>query len=102
MSNKHTPGPWSISRRSGIVVKRTTDSFARRGKIALVAKHHTDVTGDERRANAKLIAAAPQLLENLIELLDNYQSLLGCMSTESNGDEELIKSAKAAIDKATL
>lgn len=61
MKTKHTPGPWH---RTGAIKEaiNTNDKH-----IAMVNfSHHgsiSDVFGEEHEANAKLIAAAPELLE---------------------------------------
>ena len=51
MDTKHTPGPWVISGRSTI-------NAGRGGWVASVSQSN-------REANARLIAAAPELLEAL-------------------------------------
>lgn len=66
MSTKHTPGPWSISyecehAKHGQFSIETNDSF-----IALV-----DAGLIAQQANARLIAAAPELLEALKLLVDD-------------------------------
>lgn len=62
MSAKHTLGPWRIAGKGAI----------RAGESAWVA----DVNWHNREANARLIAAAPELLEALIlarEELERYE-----------------------------
>lgn len=58
--SKHTPGPWA---KYGSIIR---DVCGGEDQIANV-----NVTDDEGQANAKLIAAAPDLLEALEGLLDN-------------------------------
>lgn len=57
--SKHTPGPWTYYPEDNIIVSksgyRLLDWIAR----------STAVSIDERNANARLIAAAPELLEAL-------------------------------------
>ena len=50
----------------------------------------------EAEANAKLIAAAPELLEALIEIVKVFD-----VENLSHGDVERIKKANNAINKAT-
>jgi hypothetical protein len=62
--NKHTPGPWKVgSRSNGEFYKRN---------IAGADGYHVALTSSredaEVEANARLIAAAPELLEALREL----------------------------------
>jgi hypothetical protein len=62
MSAGITPGPWSIDRAYGdcCVAGRDGDRIAR--------AYGYDYGEDEAIANARLIAAAPDLLEALVEL----------------------------------
>lgn len=61
MTQKHTQGPWRFGNDKGYCVK---DAHGR-----MVANCHTfDQIDRERYANAHLIAAAPDLLEALIEV----------------------------------
>lgn len=66
MGFKGTPGPWVIDEWS------MTGINSESKHVALVNySHHglpNDVYGDEHEANANLIAAAPELLEALIEI----------------------------------
>ena len=61
---KHTPGPWFVNyldgERYSIVDNKDMGAFS---GIAIVA-FHDDAEG-ETKANARLIAAAPELLEAL-------------------------------------
>ena len=91
--NKHTPGPWRVSPYYGIT-----------GKSVTVAKTE-QMPGNyesERMANARLIAAAPDLLDALekINIGLSPQSIL----VQSENLKELINScfeiAREAIRKA--
>lgn len=69
---KYTPGPWVIN-------KRVKTSINANGKhIAMVnwfrCGGHDDVFDEEHYANANLIAAAPELLDALIEAKKNLSS----------------------------
>ena len=71
MSAKHTPGPWRVAPR---FVYGATDGIhvdaGSRSYIAHVGEH-----GDERaEADARLIAAAPDLLAALRELLRDHNN----------------------------
>ena len=65
MSAKHTPGPWEIERGYGTIIKSigpcVPDEYA--GSAWLKVSE----------ANARLIAAAPELLEALQVMLDAAQ-----------------------------
>ncbi|MNJ10723.1 hypothetical protein D3C77_48850 [compost metagenome] len=70
---KHTPGPWTFERlRAGSI-------WAIQAGATCVAEIVRWATTDpaalaEREANARLIAAAPELLEALERLLEAYSS----------------------------
>ena len=58
--SEHTPGPWELAWEDGKhgVIGQTTG-----GKlVAIVGNNPDDGRNDERKANARLIAAAPDLL----------------------------------------
>lgn len=85
---KHTPGPWHCINDS-----IGTESF----EIATVwnPKESRNLYR-EKRANARLIAAAPELLEALNELANGYSG-----NRWDVGIALRLKKARAAIAKAT-
>jgi hypothetical protein len=92
MTHTHTPKPWHIGKRSG--------------NPAIYGKDGTEVAEilhgltPEWRANARLIAAAPELLAALIASLD-YVVLKGAgMELSSEALNELCAGIRAAIAKA--
>lgn len=95
---KHTPGPWFISSPGGksrlyvgpLVIQSHRTAFPH----ALVPMDQ--IGDDELYANARLIAAAPDLLEALIECLsDDFDT------DEPNSRTTMIRErARAAIAKA--
>lgn len=93
MNTKHTPGPWhlnhfekfpaSIHCAGGYVAQATSGSMF-------------ELTEEQRHANARLIAAAPELLEALKNLDDAVnEPSLGIDIVEASNK------ARAAIAKAT-
>ena len=87
MKSKHTPGPWlnrthSISAQSGAIIAKTVDS---------------KVDYETKDANARLIAAAPELLTMLDRLLSEY---LTRDPREGHVALLTIEQARAAITKA--
>lgn len=64
MNTKHTPGPWVIDHvdNSEAVISREDITWS-------IATCFCEPMDDEVRANAKLIAAAPDLLEALSTIL---------------------------------
>lgn len=98
----HTPGPWFTTPS---MPTRVLKQF-RGGKIANELVCRTDyawATEGERRANARLIAAAPELLEALESVLKNYVSLVnsGDAGNWNPEEEPEVQAALAAIAKAT-
>lgn len=82
---KHTPGPWTaISSDRGVLIDSPT---------AMVAK--VPFSGSQADADGQLIAAAPDLLEALERVLNDFCSSKFEVSLES------IKQASDAVVKAT-
>ncbi len=94
---KHTQGNWDYSTSLGeiSITGVSTD-------IALV-NTGTSINYDEARANAKLIAAAPELLESLISLKERLNYLISTGRVDINKTETIrdINIANDAIKKAT-
>jgi hypothetical protein len=79
--SKHTPGPWYVSAADDYEIhsEATPDKFPHRCKeddlgrfVAVIGNRASDFG----KANARLIAAAPEMLEALKVLLDEYLSLV--------------------------
>ena len=87
MENSHTPGPWAIyvNAPSDIVIRKMSKDGYGLCSIARVSSGY---------ANARLIAAAPELLEALTDCVEHMHW------TQPLG-EAALKKAKAAIAKAT-
>lgn len=68
---KHTPGPWHVD--SIGLVRSQTGLIISQGGV-------DDMEPDECAANARLLAAGPDLLAELKRLhhLERYMSFLGC------------------------
>lgn len=92
---KHTPGPWQWTQHFDPTISIYKDGF---GQIARLY----DSSVGTGKANARLIAAAPDLLEalkTLVPMLDEWHK----EHPAHVGDKEphAIKAASAAIAKAT-
>jgi hypothetical protein len=130
---KHTPGPWTVDREqnstagdidigSQHITVSAPDAGENNGHPWLVAAAASGLPVDEQEANARLIAAAPELLEELrkmatlaslvtvrqvIEAGDKYINAAGlnpwCMNEGLATGSERVScySARAAIAKAT-
>lgn len=63
-ATSHTPGPWYVSTKNP---RRVIESGPRRATLAIVSAKGVTFGGEqaEAEANARLIAAAPKLLEAL-------------------------------------
>lgn len=100
--SKHTAGPWRFEwdGSEAVIIGRPTWPCARHRlegewRIA-VTDDLIDEHPEEALANARLIAAAPELLARLDEIVDALQS--GYVP-EANG--EILRAARASIAKAT-
>ena len=97
MNTKHTPGPWVIDPdyRNDPGAINGGDNLRRVVKWDGFARRHTP----EAVANARLIAAAPDLLASLRALLDIVHDDLTHERQEDH--REALNAAKNAIAKAT-
>lgn len=107
---KHTPGPWVTGGLSGawpnqtIGIMRKTREINGGEHAAVNVLSRTDEARQVASANARLIAASPDLLAALSQLLDEYiedalagEPGCGCQPAELCG----MCKAKDAIAKAT-
>lgn len=97
MTDKHTPGPWEIAKQSGCLDDEEM--------VGVVGPSYQTASGYELRRyvaqyvetkNARLISAAPDLLEALQMCLRymEYGEVVGCAVPT-------VAKARAAIKKAT-
>lgn len=115
---KHTPGPWAIEMHAsiaGIDSGWTTVSSAKNPGL-IIAECGVRILPDlmpkeQMQANARLIAAAPELLE-AAKVLDSYfddpESYLEAIEASGDTEETIIQvnvadwcKLRAAIEKAT-
>ncbi len=97
MTNKHTPAPWHVKFSDDdpyddILIKGSGRSIA---KIWLDDAPVPDYNA-QQKANAQLIAAAPELLEALKEILADAEMIESFIE----GGENYFTKAKNAIAKA--
>lgn len=101
--NKHTPGPHQVVGTT--VYALEFDSWHKgkeqmRNRIWANVQGYRDTPKEELEATAKLYAAAPDLLEALIEVVRQYENVRAAEGYPSS-ESESTKRAKAAITKAT-
>jgi len=72
--SKHTPGPWNLGSSdlpvSGLSIHANVAGRKHSTLCRLVSAKYSGMSQSEEYATAKLIAAAPQLLEALQELVN--------------------------------
>jgi len=97
--SKHTPGPWQLNHLDKTQVCDSDSKSRGCSPIAFVAPIGPL---DERRANARLIAAAPDLLDALLNMRGLFDTPI---YRRKLADDELyiesIKQLRAAIAAAT-
>jgi hypothetical protein len=95
---KHTPGPWA---RIGTTVyalmhdgwKRGVEQF--KNRFTVQVQRDRECSEEEAEANARLIAAAPDLLEALEQAVTSMQD------SGYPNSHVAVRAARAAIAKAT-
>lgn len=88
---KHTPGPWEV----GSTIESDTQAIIHDGDSVLAIL----TTIPPNPANARIIAAAPDLLEALRKMADMVEAEV--LGPEWAWAHEIIAEARAAIAKAT-
>ena len=89
---KHTPGPWKAESAAG---QHDTAGWMVLGRSRLVAS--VSNLWEDAEANARLIAAAPELLEALKNIVDWFDVK---RDLNDGAQSETLKEALAALDKA--
>lgn len=113
METKHTPGPWNLHPAYvdeqplqcvsvGVELTFQHIPVAQGEKFIAVAHYQTPAPGfphvadlEEAKANARLIAAAPELLEALNDLVESAEVGTAAILNP------LVEKARAAVAKAT-
>ena len=98
MKTKHTKGPWKthLTRRQSIEIWPEEKGS---GRICTLMNRNAI----EEDANAKLITAAPELLQNCIWCINNFKDVLPVATKKESKRiySSLIKNLEQAIKKAT-
>jgi hypothetical protein len=101
MEAKHTPGPWNVPQP---IITNAGLPFSPVCANTLIAKVYSTAFGDhaQSEANARLIAAAPELLEALESFLRAPSSGSAGMGSVNLVVQEFnLRAARVAIAKAT-
>ena len=103
MKTKHTPGEWKVIIENNFPIEihakaiynSELDSMMDGDQVCIISEEYNEieVPFEEQQANAKLIAAAPEMLDVLLELCENNIHLKVQGAT--------FKRIKMAIKKAT-
>lgn len=108
MITKHTAGPWAVnwagSGKNGQIVYDEVYVYAPAcgvEDVAVAADIADPLTGEPSVENARLIAAAPDLLDALDETLKTLLAWVGHYSDREPSDLPAVVKAIAAIAKAT-
>ena len=102
--SKHTSGPWIVDHEDDDYI--TQQNVAEDISIAQILPIDKGGPkgfhrGSETDANARLIAAAPDLLEALIDIADDYEERFDMESPSTNPSMKMVvQAARAAIAKA--
>lgn len=98
-----TPGPWAQSHRKQPDGMWSTDVYDQKGEtIATLAWHVVPIKGGiatDREANARLIAAAPDLYEALKSLIPILEAVRYTVGLRGNQLERM-EAGRAALAKA--
>lgn len=100
MTSKHTPGPWFTKREGFSTVY--VEARLRGSTIQEVAAcGPTEAGSEQQEANARLIAAAPELLEALIRADQMFREIGFIAEADRLRPGSLGSEIRAAIAKAT-
>lgn len=92
---KHTPGPWIPVQLATNIVQIQPEGEPVDGMVICTVESHWDVMPAGRVKDVKLIAAAPELLEALREMVAQFHAY-----GIPGGRQNAVTQARAAIAKA--
>ena len=102
--SKHTPGPWVVGPVDDTVVTHLGADGVRYEVAQIDGDYNEPDLWPVMEANARLIAAAPDLLDALQNLLDEAEDVFVCMADATGNDRHnypsAFKAARAALAKA--
>lgn len=96
---KHTPGPWSTNKEAQWYDREAPfyEVFDESGLVTGLVKRWSDHE-DESHSNARLIAAAPELLEALVQMLAIHDEPSGFVGKYGKSLDEAIAAQQHKID----
>jgi len=97
--SKHTPGPWHHTGREFNDVRDSDDELVAVALHLRVGQPERSV--QEAEANARLIAAAPELLDALKKMESALAKCFGPHKAEEGDRHRALAQARVAIAKAT-
>jgi len=98
-NTKHTPGPWKVESHPNRQFPTCLEMeiWNQNTHVATIQGHHEYKDDVNNEANARLIAAAPELLEALLRVQGNNK----LMNALNSQDRETLEKIQSAIAKAT-
>ncbi len=103
---QHTPGPWKVlydQDEDGAIayIGRETGQFHAPQHVARILGWGADYTGDaEQQANARLIAAAPDLFDALHDLSQTFDAMCALAKSSGPNFDALRAKVRAALARA--
>ena len=101
MTSKHTPGPWETDRNNVHTGQIATIHHCLNNDWVEVWSENWPIDEAEQEANARLIAAAPELLEALIKAEQMFRDVGFITEADRLRPGSLGSEIRAAIAKAT-
>lgn len=95
MKTKYTKGEWKVSERYKTKVLIEENKFEEMQEVDIWCKHSQR---DKAEANAKLIAAAPDLLEIALEIFNTLSKDTHCVNKYASELMDLHKAIKKATE----
>lgn len=95
---QHTPGPWWVERRIGDALQVNAKHRGEGSSYCVASINHWE--GETDHANARLIAAAPDLLTALRDFEEEISSRFGADKDMSPELAKVVFAARAVIAKA--
>lgn len=85
--NNHTPGPWSYELEDSQLIRDSEGNSIVEVFLPMHRELGYDKSAEIQEANARLIAAAPDLLEALKQLMADYEAIIAGEFNWNESDE---------------